>query len=73
MALLKPFRISQQICLKANNEIEMTKMNKSNRSSLRIQDIVARTARVNLRDTVKVLRALSMVFHVVGDNDIEKK
>lgn len=33
----------------------------------RVQDIVARTARVNLRDTVRVLRALAILYNVLGD------
>lgn len=35
---------------------------------LRIQDIVARTAGVSLRDTVKCLRSLSTVSRLIGDD-----
>jgi|PlaIllAssembly_1097288.scaffolds.fasta_scaffold541237_2 hypothetical protein len=38
--------------------------------NLRLQDIVARTARVNLRDTVRVLRALGMVGYVLGERNL---
>lgn len=48
-------------------------MNKLTNSRFRIQDTVARTAKVNLKDTVRVLRAFAMVFHVVGEKEIEKK
>lgn len=37
---------------------------------LRIQDIVARTAGVSLRDSVKCLRSLSTVSRVIGEDSL---
>lgn len=36
---------------------------------LRIQDIVARVARVNLKDTVRVLRSLHIIYTFLGDTE----
>lgn len=40
------------------------------RDNLRIQDMVARTAGVSLRDTVKVLRSLYVVSRVECEDDL---
>jgi len=45
----------------------MSDISETTKQNIRIQDIVAKTARVNLKDTVRVLRALSMVWGVMGD------
>lgn len=44
-------------------------MDEELRNELRIQDIVAKTARVNLRETVRVLRAAAIVLQMVGERD----
>lgn len=37
------------------------------RNQFRIQDIVAKSAGVNLKDTVRVMRALGLVFHILEE------
>ena len=38
--------------------------------NLRLQDLVARTARVNLRDTVRILRATAISLQTMGEKEL---
>lgn len=47
--------------------MKKTYANEALKGDIRIQDIVAKTARVNLRDTVRVLRAMAMVMDLLQE------
>lgn len=39
------------------------------KNEVRIQDVVAKTAKVNLRETVRVLRATAIVLKILGEKE----
>lgn len=43
------------------------------KGNIRLQDITAKVARVNLKDTVRVLQALPMILAVLGDQGAKSR